>query len=256
MPLVRYESDGAMAIITLDRPPVNALSAELVSDFNAAITAAADPAVRVVVVTGTPHFAAGADISGFQALMAAGGSGADLGVRLGEMLSRLEALPKPVIAAVRGYALGGGLELAMACDLRMFAAGAKVGQPEVKLGLIPGAGGTQRLPRLVGLGSARDIVYTGRMVDSAEAARIGLADRVVPDAELDAAALAWAGELGAGPTAALAIAKRIIAAGMDGSLAAGLALEADGFRECFATADADEGVAAFLEKRNPQFRGS
>lgn len=255
MSLVRVETRGSVGWVTLQRPPVNALSIDLVADLETAITAMAASEVRAVVVTGTPHFAAGADIAGFKSLMDSGGSGADLGDRLGAALIRLEALPKPVIAAVRGYALGGGLELAMACDLRMLAAGARVGQPEIKLGLIPGAGGTQRLPRLVGVGRARDLVYTGRMVDAVEAERIGIADRVVPDADLDEAASAWAEELAAGPTAALAVAKRVIASGMDGPLATGLAGEAAGFRECFTTADAAEGVAAFLEKRSARFSG-
>lgn len=255
MSLVRLERLGAVAVITLDRPPVNALSADLVGDLVGAISGAADPAVRAVVVTGSPHFAAGADIAGFQALIDARGSGAELGAQLGEALTRLEALAKPVIAAVRGYALGGGLELAMACDLRILGAGAKVGQPEIKLGLIPGAGGTQRLARLIGVGRARHLVYTGRMVEATEAERIGLADRVVPDAELEAAALAWATELAGGPTAAIAIAKSVIARGMELPLAEALALEAEGFGECFGTADAIEGVAAFLGKRTPVFSG-
>ena len=255
MSLVRLERRGAVAVITLDRPPVNALSRELVSDLAAAIDEAGDPAARAVVVTGSPHFAAGADISGFKALMEAGGTGAELGVHLSDVLSRFEALAKPVIAAVRGYALGGGLELAMACDLRILGEGAKVGQPEIKLGLIPGAGGTQRLPRLVGVGRARHLVFTGRMVDAAEAERIGLADRVVPDAGLEEAALAWAEELATGATVALAVAKRVMARGMELPLTQALALEAAGFRECFATADAAEGVAAFLGKRPPQFSG-
>jgi enoyl-CoA hydratase/carnithine racemase len=235
---------------------VNALSGELVADLGTAITTAAEPGVRAVIVTGTPHFAAGADIAGFKKLMDGGGSAAELGVELGDALARLEALPKPVIAAVRGYALGGGLELAMACDLRMLAESAKVGQPEIKLGIIPGAGGTQRLPRLVGVGRARDLVYSGRMIDAAEAYRIGLADRLVPEAGLDEAALAWAEELAGGATAAIAVAKRVIARGLDRPLVDGLALEAEGFREVFATADAVEGVGAFLEKRPPRFSGS
>jgi len=255
MSLVRFDRRGPVAVITLDRPPVNALSGELVADFDAAIDGAADAAVRAVVVTGSPHFAAGADIAGFKALMDAGGSGADLGVQLGQTLARLEALPKPIVAAVRGYALGGGLELAMACDLRMFSENAKVGQPEIKLGVIPGAGGTQRLPRLVGVGRARDLVYTGRMIDAAEAYRIGLADRLVPDSSLDDSAISWVQELAGGATAAIAVAKRVIARGWDVPLAAALALEAEGFREVFVTADAVEGVNAFVEKRAPGFSG-
>jgi enoyl-CoA hydratase len=256
MSLVHFEQHEAVAVLTLDRPPVNALSAELVADLGRAIEAASAPNVRAVVLTGAPHFAAGADISGFQELMRSGASGAGLGEVLGEVLLRLEGLPKPVIAAVRGYALGGGLETAMACDLRIFGEGSKVGQPEIKLGLTPGAGGTQRLPRLVGVGRARDLIYTGRMIDAAESLRIGLADRVVPDAALDSSALAWAAELAAGPTAAIAVAKRVITAGFDAPLSEALALEAAGFRECFATKDAAEGVAAFLEKRTPHFQGS
>ena len=256
MSLVRFEQHDAVAVLTIDRPPVNALSAELVSDLGRAIEAAAAPAVRAVVLTGAPHFAAGADISGFQELMRSGASGAGLGELLGATLLRLESLAKPVIAAVRGYALGGGLELAMACDLRIFAEGAKVGQPEIKLGLIPGAGGTQRLPRLIGVGRARDLIYTGRMIDAAESHRIGLADRVVADGDLDSSALAWAVELAAGPTTAIGVAKRVIATGFDLPLPEALTLEAAGFRECFATQDAAEGVAAFLEKRVPGFKGS
>jgi len=255
MSLVRFELRGSVGVITLDRPPVNALSGELVGDLGTALEAAADPAVRAIIVTGAPHFAAGADIAGFKKLMDGGGSGAELGVALSDTLARLEALPKPVIAAVRGYALGGGLELAMACDLRMLAESAKVGQPEIKLGIIPGAGGTQRLPRLVGIGRARDLIYSGRMIDAADAHRIGLADRVVPESGLDEAAFAWADELAGGATLAIAVAKRVIARGTEGTLAVGLALEADGFREVFATADAVEGVGAFLEKRAPRFSG-
>ena len=255
MSLVRFELRGSVGVITLDRPPVNALSGELVDDLGTAIASAADSAARAVIVTGAPHFAAGADIAGFKKLMDGGGSAAELGVELGDTLARLEALPKPVVAAVRGYALGGGLELAMACDLRMLAESAKVGQPEIKLGIIPGAGGTQRLPRLVGVGRARDLVYSGRMIDAAEAYRIGLADRLVPEAGLEEAAFAWAEELAGGATAAIAVAKRVIARGLDRPLADGLALEAEGFREVFATADAVEGVGAFLEKRPPRFSG-
>lgn len=255
MALVRTDQHGDVVVLTLDRPPVNALSAELVSDLDDAVLAVARSGARALVVTGAPHFAAGADIAGFRQLMEAGGTGAELGEELSMTVTRLATLPMPVIAAVRGYALGGGLELAMACDLRILAAGAKVGQPEIKLGVIPGAGGTQRLPRLVGVGRARDLVFTGRMVDASEALAIGLADRVVADDELDTAALAWAAELAAGPTAAIAIAKRLIDDGLDGTLARGLAAESAGFRDAFVTTDAAEGVAAFLEKRPARFVG-
>ena len=255
MSLVRYELHDAVAVITLDRPPVNALSADLIGDLDAAIIQASDPSVRAVLVTGSPHFAAGADIAAFKASMDAGSGGAGVGIELGETLRRLEALPKPVVAAVGGYALGGGLELAMACDLRMLADDAKVGQPEIRLGIIPGAGGTQRLPRLVGVGRARDLVYTGRMIGAAEALAWGLADRIVPAAELQKAAMALAGELASGATAAIAIAKAAIADGLDLPLVDGLRVEAAAFTEVFATEDAEEGVDAFVGKRPPRFSG-
>jgi len=255
MSLVRYETDGALAVITLDHPPVNALSTEVIADLAEATTRAAYPGVRAVVVTGSPHFAAGADIASFKASREGGSGGAGVGIELGRALRAIEALPKPVIAAVRGYALGGGLELAMACDLRVLASDAKVGQPEVKLGIIPGAGGTQRLPRLIGVGRARDLVYTGRMIGASEALAWGLADRVVSSDALEDESIALARALAGGATAAIAIAKRVIAAGLDVSLDEGLELEATGFVEVFRTADAAEGVDAFLTKRPPDFTG-
>ncbi|HSM01404.1 MAG TPA: enoyl-CoA hydratase-related protein [Acidimicrobiia bacterium] len=253
--LVRFESDGPVAVITLDRPPVNALSNALISDLVSAFEQAASDEIRAVVVTGAPHFAAGADITEFKSAMDTGGSGAGLGAVLGDALQRITALPKPVIAAVRGYALGGGLELSMACDLRILGEGAKVGQPEIKLGVIPGAGGTQRLARLVGVGRTRDMVYTGRMIDAATAFEWGLADRVVPDDQLEESARALADELASGATAAMAIAKRVIDDGFSMRLEDALALEADGFRKAFRTDDAAEGVDAFLAKRPPDFKG-
>ncbi|OFW66327.1 MAG: hypothetical protein A2Z12_09785 [Actinobacteria bacterium RBG_16_68_21] len=255
MSLARFEINDAVGVITLDHPPVNALSGELIADLVEVIERAADPVVRAVVVTGSPRFSAGADITQFQSAMRAGHGGERVGIELGKALLRLEALPKPVVAAVRGYALGGGLELAMACDLRLLADDAKVGQPEIRLGVIPGAGGTQRLPRLVGMGRARDLIYTGRVIGAAEALAWGLADRVVPEADLADAAMALAGELAAGATAAIAIAKRVITGGYHLALAAALELEASGFTEVFGTEDASRGVEAFLEKRPPGFTG-
>jgi enoyl-CoA hydratase/carnithine racemase len=256
MTLVSLAHQDAVAVITLDRPPVNALSGELIEDLHTAVAAAAAPGVRAVVITGAPHFAAGADITEFKEAMDSGGAAAGLGMQLSRLTVEIESLTKPVIAAVRGFALGGGLELALACDFRFLADDARVGQPEIKLGIIPGAGGTQRLPRLIGLGKARDLNYSGRMVEADEALAIGLADRVVPaDALLDealAAAAAWA----EGPTRALGIAKQVMNEGLGLSIADALTLEADGFAEVFATDDAAEGVAAFLEKREARFSGS
>jgi len=250
-----FEMQGAVALITLNHPPVNALSAALTTDIDEAVTLAADPAVRAVVVTGSPHFAAGADISEFKEAMDSGGEDA-LASRLSEVVRHLELLPKPVIAAIRGYALGGGLELAMGCDFRFLAEDATVGQPEIKLGIIPGAGGTVRLTRLVGPAKARDMIYSGRFVSAAEALEIGLADKVVPADDLDAAAMAYAEKLAAGATVAIGAAKRSINEGWGLAVDEALALETSAFNESFGTGDAAEGVAAFLEKREPGFSGS
>lgn len=252
---VRFEIRGAVAVMTLDRPPVNALSTALTEDLDEAVTLAGDPAVRAVVLTGSPHFAAGADITEFKDAMDAD-SGDGLANRLSAVVRRLETLPKPVIAAVRGYALGGGLEVAMGCDFRFLAEDASVGQPEIKLGIIPGAGGTIRLTRLVGPARAKDLIFTGRFVDAAEALEIGLADRVVPADELDGAAMEYAETLAAGPTVAIGAAKRAINEGWGASMDEALALETAGFEDSFASADAREGVAAFVEKRGPGFSGS
>ncbi len=254
MSQVQFEMKGEVAVITLDRPPLNALSQALTADLGAAIEEAEAPGVRAVVLTGSPHFAAGADISEFKAAMDGGGDDA-LANRLSEVVRRLEMLPKPVIAAIRGYALGGGLEVALGCDFRFLAEDAKVGQPEIKLGLIPGAGGTVRLTRLVGPARAKDLIYTGRFADAAEALAIGLADRVVPGDDLDAVAMEYAGALAEGPTVAMGAARRSINEGFGLPVQEALALEAAGFEASFGTDDARRGVAAFLEKRQPGFSG-
>ena len=254
MSLVEYALDGAVAVLTLNRPPVNALSAALVADLREAVGRAGDPSVRAVVVTGSPHFAAGADIGELQAA-AAGSSDAPLAGRLSQALLDLERLPKPVIAAIRGSALGGGLELALACDFRYLAEDARVGLPEIRLGIFPGAGGTQRLPRLVGLAKARDLIYTGRHLRAEEALAIGLADRVVPTGDLAAAALEAAASLAKGATMAIGAAKRAINMGLGRPIEEGLAAEAEGFAGCLITEDAGEGLAAFLEKRESRFAG-
>lgn len=255
MSLVDFSTDGAVAVVRLDRPPVNALSEELNSDLYEAFGRCEDSSIRAVVVTGTPHFAAGADIKGFQAVYESGGDEQIAGTLL-KAVDRLERLQKPTLAAIHGYALGGGLELAMGADFRFLATDAQLGQPEIKLGIIPGAGGTQRLPRLIGLGKARDLNYSGRMVEADEALAIGLADRVVPAAALLDEALAAAAAWAEGPTLALGIAKRVMNEGLGIPIADALALEADGFAEAFGTEDAAEGVAAFLEKRQAHFSGS
>lgn len=254
MSLVEYTTEGSVAVLTLDRPPVNALSGELVDELEGAIGRSEDAGVRAVVVTGSPHFAAGADVKGFHAAMESGTRDALAG-RLSAVLRRLERLPKPVVAAIRGFALGGGCELALACDFRILSEDATLGQPEVNLGIMPGAGGTVRLPRLIGVARARELIFSGRHVDAAEALGIGLADRVVPNEELDEAAMDAAQRWAAAPTVAIGAAKRSVNEGLGAPLDDALAVETAAFETAFATRDAREGVAAFIEKRKPLFEG-
>ena len=252
---VRFTTEGAVGVITLDRPPVNAISSELVADLDSALEQAEGPEVRAVVVTGDPHFAAGADIKAFKAALDAGDDPAAVAKDLSRVLTRLEHLTKPVIAAVRGFAMGGGMEIALACDFRFLADDARCGQPEIALGIFPGAGGTQRLPRLIGLGPARRLIYTGRHVGAEEAKAVGIADEVHPAEDVLEAALAAAARYAAGPTIALGLAKQVINDGVGHPMDEALGIESAGFRQVFATADAAEGVTAFLEKRDPDFSG-
>ena len=255
MNLVEYTVSGAVATITLNRPPVNALNAALIADIGAALETAADSAVRAVVITGSPHFAAGADISGFQAAFDGEGD-PDLADALSAVVTRLQALEKPTIAAIRGFALGGGLELAMGADMRYLADDARVGQPEILLGLIPGAGGTQRLPRLVGYQRALEMCMTGRQIHADEAVSIGIAAKVVAADDLLEIAMVDAARWASGPTVAYAAVKRAIEGGYGKSLERGLAIEAVEFARSFGTNDARAGVAAFLAKEKPDFDGS
>lgn len=255
MSLVDYSLEGAVAVVRLNRPPVNALSEELSVELNAAFERAADPEVRAVVVTGQPHFAAGADIKSFQQAHAEGAEETSARALI-DAIWTLERLPKPSIAAVTGYALGGGLELAMGADFRFLAEDSQVGQPEIKLGIIPGAGGTQRLPRIVGYQRAKEIVYTGRFVSASEALAIGLADEVHPSEEVLDRALEAAAKWAQGPTVALGAAKKAINNGWGEPMTAGIEIEANAFADCFWTDDAREGIAAFVDKRQPDFSGS
>ncbi len=235
--------DG-VALITLANGKVNALSTELLGEIQAAARELTeDPPGAVVITGGDRLFAAGADISQF------GGpdEAATIGAAFHEALDAVAAIPRFVIAAVSGYALGGGCELALACDYRIASDKAVFGQPEILLGIIPGGGGTQRLPRLVGASRAKEMCLTGRQVRSDEALRIGLADEVVAPEALSERAMALAAEVAAGPLSAQAVCKRVIDEGLDGSLADGLGLERAGFVEVFATDDARTGVASFLE---------
>lgn len=254
MSLVDCTVSGAVATITLSRPPVNALNTEFVAAIGDALDAAADPDIRAIVITGSPHFAAGADISRFQAAFD-GDAEPDLAVTLSAVVTRLQLLDKPTIAAIRGFALGGGLELAMGADFRYMADDARVGQPEILLGIIPGAGGTQRLPRLVGYQRALELCMSGRQVGAEEAQRIGLADKVVPVDTLLETAMRDAVQFASGPTIAYSAVKRAISGGYGLSLERGLEIEAAEFQRTFHTSDARAGVAAFLSKEKPQFGG-
>jgi enoyl-CoA hydratase/carnithine racemase len=243
--------EDGVALVRLDRPKMNALSTELLEQLEAAAKElTADPPGAVVVWGGERIFAAGADIAEFGGPDEAG----VVGARFRCALDTLAAVPRATIAAINGYALGGGCELALACDLRVAADNAKLGQPEVLLGIIPGGGGTQRLTRLVGPSRAKDIVYSGRQVGAEEALRIGLVDRVVPAADVLDTALAWAAELAQGAVLALALVKRAIDEGLDGPLADGIGLEQELFVEVFRTEDAAIGVRSFLEHGPGQAR--
>jgi enoyl-CoA hydratase/carnithine racemase len=254
MSLVRFDTDGAVAVVQLDRPPVNALSEELGRELVDVFGRCADPDIRAVVVTGEPHFAAGADIKGFLTTYETGDR-ESIATSIADAAWALEGLAKPTIAAVHGFALGGGLELAMAADFRYLSEDARVGQPEINLGVIPGAGGTQRLPRIVGYQRAKELVYSGRHVTAAEALEIRLADRVVPAERLLETATSDAAEWAKGPTLAIAAAKRAINDGWGHTLEQGMQIEASAFEDVFWTEDAKEGVKAFVEKRKAEFQG-
>jgi len=243
---VRLEVADGIGTIRLDRPPVNALNDQLTAELAGAARAAAADEVRAVVIYGGEKvFAGGADIK----VMAEAGYAemASRSRRLQDAMDLVAGLGKPVVAAITGYALGGGLELALAADFRVAGERARVGQPEILLGIIPGAGGTQRLPRLVGPARAKDIVFSGRMLAAAEALEIGLVDRVVPDAEVYPAALDMVQRYASGPALALRAAKQAIDYGLGVDLATGLEIERVQFAALFGTEDQRAGMRSFLE---------
>jgi enoyl-CoA hydratase len=253
---LRAERDGAVAVLTIDRPEKrNALSGRVRAELIAALDALReDDAVRVAVITGAGEkaFVAGADIAEFAERTPLEQRAAMTGRRVFEEVA---AFPKPVIAMINGFCLGGGCELALACDLRIAADTAKLGQPEIHLGLIPGGGGTQRLPRVVGMGQAMRLVLSGELVDAAEALRIGLVDLVYPAAELRERVLELARTIAAKSPVALRMAKSAVRAAAEMPLEAGLRYETELFVTAFASEDAREGIAAFLEKRPAEFTG-
>lgn len=256
MSLVELTREGAVALVRLNRPPVNALNEELAGELLDAFHDCEDPEIRAVVVTGEPNFAAGADIKRFSEQMESGAATDATASALVEAIAALEALEKPTIAVVHGFALGGGLELAMGADFRYLADDARVGQPEILLGLIPGAGGTQRLARLIGYQRAKKLVFSGNQVEAGEALEIGLADQVAAPDKILTLAMKDAARLATMPTRALAEAKHLFnGTSTSNDFAADMAKEGAAFQRLFTTSDAKEGVAAFIEKRKADFVG-
>jgi enoyl-CoA hydratase/carnithine racemase len=244
---VRVEAEAGIATIRLGRPPMNALNSQVTGEIaDAAEQVSADPAIRSVILYGGEKvFAAGADVkemAGLDVMRIAG-----FGQRIQGAFDLVARIPKPVIAAITGYALGGGLEFALCADFRVAGERARLGQPEILLGVIPGAGGTQRLPRLIGPARAKDMVYSGRFVRADEALRIGLVDRVVPDAEVYEAAREMAARYTDGPALALRAAKQAIDGGLEVDLDTGLEIERLHFAALFATEDLRAGMRSFLE---------
>ena len=255
---VLFEADAAgIAVVTINRPDkLNALSGAVIAELRDTFERIQkDPAIGAAILTGAGEkaFVAGADIKELAALSPVEMSAA---ARRGQRTFRLlETSSKPSVAAINGYALGGGLELAMACTVRFAAENARLGQPEVKLGLVPGYGGSQRLPRLVGRGRALELLLAGEPVTAAEAHRIGLVNAVVPQSELLNYSRGWLGKVLANGPVAVALAMEAVDVGQDAGLEEGLRLEAAAFGLCAATEDCREGTRAFLEKRKPAFAG-
>lgn len=253
---VSLEVSDQVATLLLQRPPMNALNRQMQTEIReAAQEIATRRDIGAVVLYGGPKvFAAGADIKemsdlSYQDMLLASAD-------LQDAFTSVARIPQPTLAAVTGYALGGGCELALCCDMRVAGESAKLGQPEILLGIIPGAGGTQRLPRLVGPSRAKDLIFTGRHVDAQEAMEIGLVNAVVPDDETYDSALAIAKRLAKGPAIALRAAKESVDRGLDTDLATGLDIERVRFAGLFATDDQKIGMQAFVEKRPAEFTGN
>jgi enoyl-CoA hydratase len=253
---ILLEKEDDLAVLTINRPKVlNALNGETLRELDEAVEQiAADEEVRVVIITGAGEkaFVAGADIAFMQTLTPLE---ARQFSRLGQkVFSKIENLPQPVIAAINGFALGGGCELAMACDIRIASENAKLGQPEVNLGIIAGFGGTQRLPRLVNPGLAKEILFTADMYDAEAAHRIGLVNHVVPAAELMNFCKNMARRIAARGPIAVRLSKEAVNEGLEMDLEKAIAHEADLFAVAFATEDRNEGISAFLAKKKPEFK--
>lgn len=258
MAKVELSKENQVVTLTITNPPVNALSSEVTSGLLRHLEElAGDSEVRVLIVTGAGDraFVAGADIKEFPGLLKGKAGLAGEFARAGhKMFNALDDFPKPVIAAVNGLALGGGCELAMACDIRIAADTAQFGLPEIKLGLFPGGGGTQRLPRLVGEAKAKELMFLGDPISAQEALQIGLVNRVVPGQELACETMKLARELASRPGVALNLIKQAVDRGIQVSMDEGLKIEADLFDRVFLTEDVAEGVKAFIEKRKARFK--
>ncbi|HWO64903.1 MAG TPA: enoyl-CoA hydratase-related protein [Umezawaea sp.] len=244
---VTLEVDGGIGTIRLARPPMNALNRQVQDEVQAAAREAAERAdvYSVIVYGGEKVFAAGADVKEF-----AGMTHAEITTRawaLSSALGSVADIPKPTVAAITGYALGGGFEIALGCDRRIAGDNAKLGQPEILLGIIPGGGGTQRLARLIGPSRAKDLIYTGRFVTAQEALSIGMVDEVVAPDDVYSAAQRWAGQFVNGPVLAYAAAKAAVDGGLDTDLTSGLKLESHLFAALFATEDRAVGMQSFIE---------
>jgi enoyl-CoA hydratase/carnithine racemase len=253
--LVLLEVEDGVGVITLNRPPMNALNEELTRDLRDVTIEVSrrDDVGAVVIWGGEKVFAAGADVKMMAEMTPAGSK--PMITALQDTFNLVEEIPKVTIAAIVRFALGGGMELAMCADFRFAAADAQLGQPEIKLGVIPGAGGTQRLPRLVGPARAKDIIYSGRFVPAEEALRIGLVDEMYPSDQVFGKSMDAARTYARGPSAALRAAKVAVNWGSRGDVRSGLVLERELFADLFSTTDQSEGMAAFVEKRDAAFTG-
>ena len=252
------EVENEIAVVTINRPKsLNALNSETLAELDACFSEISERKdIKVVILTGsgTKAFVAGADIS--EMVNATPAEGRKMGLLAKEAFLKLETMPQVTIAAVNGFALGGGCEISMACDIRIASAKAKFGQPEVGLGITPGFSGTQRLPRLVGLGKAKELIYTAAVIHAEEACRIGLVNKVVEPEELMNECMAMAKTIAAKAPLAVRYAKEAINRGVETDMDTGIVIENGLFGLCFATTDQKEGMEAFLWKRKPEFKGN
>jgi len=254
--VVKLEREDGIAIITLNRPPFNPLSSQVFSDLNKALAEIeADSSFKSVIITGSGEkaFAAGADVNEVAANTSVAQH--DFLKLILSVFNRLENLEKPTIAAVNGLALGGGCELTLACDFRIAAENAKFGQPEINIGVIPGGGGTQRLPRLIGLTRAKEMLFLGEVIDAVTAEKYGLVNKVVPKEQLLNEAKKYARKIASKPPVTMKVLKKTVNAGQNIDLPSALNLEIDSFIVAFSSDDRVEGIKAMLEKRKPNFQG-